>query len=56
VFVGGVYLLIQGTFLHVENRKQFGSLKPVGYVECFHLMEICKHKLSIRFEQVGVEI
>ena len=52
--VFGRYLFIQGIFLHVENCKQFGSLKPVGYVDCFHLVEISLHKLSIKFEQVGV--
>jgi len=52
--VGGAYLFIQGTFLHVENCKQFGSLKPVGYVDCFNLMEVFYHKLCIKFEQVGV--
>jgi len=35
--VGGVYLFIQETFLHVENCTQFGSLKPVGCVNCFNL-------------------
>jgi hypothetical protein len=40
MFVGGVYLFIQGTFLHVEYFKQFGSLNPVGYVDCFPLVEI----------------
>jgi len=39
--VGGVCLFIQETFLHVENCTQFGSLKPVGCVDCFNLVEIC---------------
>jgi hypothetical protein len=41
MFVGYVYLFIQATFLHVENCQHFGSLNPVGYFDCFHLMEIC---------------
>jgi hypothetical protein len=33
MFVGDVYLFIQGTFLRVENCQNFGSLNPVGYVD-----------------------